>query len=113
MRYMDAAKRLEGVLLDAGVKPRQVKSTMAKICGIKPQSVHSWFDGTTKSPSAEHLAKVAQAYGVNLYWVVTGKGPARSLNAKDEQEALILEILRRLPEDRRALALRQIEVLVD
>lgn len=104
-------QRLRQVMLDSGVKERQVRSTMAKICGITPQSVHQWFDGRTKAPSAEHLAQIAAAYGVNLMWVVTGKGDKYAATPNSSEEALALEILRSLPENLRMIALAQLEAL--
>lgn len=103
--------RLRQVMLDSGVKERQVKRTMADICGITPQSVHQWFDGRTKSPSAEHLAKISAAYGVNLMWVVTGKGEPRSTTPHDEEEALALTILQQLPDSLKTIALKQLQAL--
>jgi len=68
-----AATRMESVVLEAGVDKKNVKSTLAQVCGITPQSVHGWFSGSTKNPSAECIASVAVHYGSDAVWLITGK----------------------------------------
>jgi len=68
-----AASRMESVVLKAGVDKKNVKSTLAQVCGITPQSVHGWFSGSTKNPSAECIASVALHYGSDAVWLITGK----------------------------------------
>lgn len=108
---MRPADRLLETMLEAGVQPHKVKSTIARICGIQAPSVHQWFSGRTEQPKAEHLAAIAKAYNVSLYWVVTGKGPKHSVNAETEAEALILDLYRSLPDDLQAIATRQLSAL--
>jgi transcriptional regulator with XRE-family HTH domain len=110
---VNAIKRLEAEMLAAGVPKRKVRSTMASICGLQPQSVHAWFQGATKQPSAEHIMAIADFYGLSYKWVITGKGEKRSLNAESDQEALLLDLLRGLPPHLRKIALRQIEALAE
>ena len=47
---------------------------MARVCGVSYQSAQQWFNGSTKTISAEHLAKVAKHWGASLDWLVTGAG---------------------------------------
>jgi transcriptional regulator with XRE-family HTH domain len=110
---VDEIKRIEQVMLDAGVPKRRIRSTMARICGLQPQSVHAWYQGATKRPSAEHLIALAHFYGLSLQWVITGKGDKESREVSSENEALILDLIRRIPENYQELAVRQLELLAD
>lgn len=108
---MRPVERIEQAMLNAGVQPHRVKSTIARICGIQAPSVHQWFSGRTQQPKAEHLAALADTYGLSLHWVVTGKGQRQSINAASESESLLLELYRSLPPDLQAIARRQIAAL--
>lgn len=67
-----AAGRMESVVLESGVEKRNVKSALADVCGIKVQSIHGWFNGTTKNPQAAHIAAVAVHYKADAVWIITG-----------------------------------------
>ncbi len=67
-----AAARMESVVLESGVEKQHVKSALAKVCGIKVQSIHGWFNGTTKNPLAAHIAAVAVHYKADAVWIITG-----------------------------------------
>jgi len=67
-----AATRMELVVLESGIEKKHVKSTLAEICGITAQSVHGWFSGSTKNPSAECVAAVAVHYSADAVWIITG-----------------------------------------
>jgi len=67
-----AATRMESVVMEAGVDKRNVKAALADVCRIKVQSIHGWFNGTTKNPSAIHIAAVAVHYGADPIWLITG-----------------------------------------
>lgn len=108
MRPVD---RVEEAMLEAGVQPHKVKSTIARVCGIQAPSVHQWFSGRTHSPKAEHLAALADAYGLSLRWIVTGRGPKRSVSAQNEKEELMLDLYRKLPADLQSIAERQLSAL--
>lgn len=66
---------------------RKIKRTLADLCGITPQAVAQWFDGSTKRISPDYLAIIAQRYDVNLDWLVTGQGdksrPWHGLNVRE------------------------------
>lgn len=110
---MDAIERLEEEMIARGVKPHKVRSTMASVTGLTPQSVHAWFQGATKKPSAEHLLLLAEYYGLNYRWVITGTGEKFSRSVDSEDEAEVLDLLRLLPDDLRAVAVRQLQALAD
>lgn len=93
------------------MQPHKVKSTIARVCGIQAPSVHQWFSGRTHSPKAEHLAALADAYGLSLRWIVTGRGPKRSVSAQNEKEELMLDLYRKLPADLQSIAERQLSAL--
>lgn len=111
MFYMEIAKRMEAYLLDAGVKRHKVRSTIAKVCGISPQSVHQWFDGRTKAPSAEHLALFAGKYSLNLMWLVTGKGPQLANYSSDPTIQQAIDLFRGLPPHLRTAGLQTLLAL--
>ena len=77
---MTPADRIHELLISRGVKPRQVRSTLAKLCGISYQAVKEWFDGSTKKISPEYLVKIADAYDAPLVWLITGRDEDATLN---------------------------------
>lgn len=67
------ADRLATAMTGVGVEPRKIRSTMATICGITAQGVHSWFNGQTKAPQAQHIAAVAKYTDADLHYLITGE----------------------------------------
>ena len=57
------------------VGPRSVNS-FAKLCGLPESTLRSYLSGRSK-PGLEHAQKVADACGVDRYWLVTGMGSPR------------------------------------
>lgn len=114
---METAKRIEQVLLDAGVGPRQVRSTLAALCGISPQAVRAWYSGDTKRISPEYLAKIAEAYGISVEWLITGEGERRRSGNQiagmlhslpdAQRRALIDELVAELSSDEKLLFVRK------
>lgn len=49
------------------------KAKLARLAGLKPTTMQSWFSGA--DPSLSNFVRVALATGVNLYWLATGQGP--------------------------------------
>lgn len=70
----NVSERIESVLKQNGVPPREIKRTLSNLCGISYQAVSQWFSGTTKSIDSSHLAKIAKEYNISLEWLVTGVG---------------------------------------
>lgn len=68
------AERVMALLKHRGLKDREIKPALSKVCGISYQSVREWFTGDTKTISAEHLAKIARYWRCNLAWLVDGTG---------------------------------------
>jgi hypothetical protein len=63
-------KRLKHVvvLLSAGKH-----TVFAKKCGIPPGSFQAYINGE-RVPPTEHLVKIVTVYGINLNWLLVGKG---------------------------------------
>lgn len=51
---------------------------LARVCGVKPPSVHEWLNGPTKTLKGPNAIKAARELGVNADWLSTGKGLMRS-----------------------------------
>jgi SOS-response transcriptional repressor LexA len=51
-----------------------MKSALANACGITYQSVKGWFDGSTKTITAENLAAIAKEWNASLVWLIDGTG---------------------------------------
>lgn len=69
---MDVADRIMIVMKKNDVPERKIRRTLADLCGISPQAVKQWFDGSTKKISPEYLAKISETYGEPLDWLITG-----------------------------------------
>lgn len=65
--------RIRHVLLERGVPAHKIRPTIVRVCNVTPQSVAKWFNGKTKYPRADHLALLAAAFRVDIYWLILGK----------------------------------------
>jgi phage repressor protein C with HTH and peptisase S24 domain len=67
------------------VQGRDSVNAMASKCGIPYTTLRQYFGGT--EPSATNVAKIAQACGVDLTWLITGNGEMRpeSLGFHEDQ----------------------------
>lgn len=52
-------------------------SDLARETGISPRTIHNYLQGRTQDPSLSHAAAMADALGVQLEWLATGRGPMR------------------------------------
>jgi hypothetical protein len=70
--------------------------------------VHDWLNGRTKQLTAEPARRLAEYYGLSLYWLSHGSGPMHSGEAPNtaaplaDDEAEMLEIWRGLTGKQRA-----------
>lgn len=55
-------------------------SSFARRCGIPEATIRSYLDG--RKPVFDKLVRMAQAAGVTLDWLATGRGPKRRTNAQ-------------------------------
>lgn len=65
-------ERIKQRLLDDGVKPREVRTKLAAICGVSYQAVAQWFT-TDTDITAENLLLIAKALRTSVEWILTGK----------------------------------------
>lgn len=70
-------ERLQEALMQRGIPLRRVRAAIAEVCEITPQSVFHWFNGRTRMPRADHLARLAQHFEIDLMWLILGEGPDR------------------------------------
>ena len=71
---MEITERMAALLTARGVKPRSIKPTLAKACGISYEAVRQWFAGETNSIKNEHLLTIASHYKTSVDWLLTGAG---------------------------------------
>ena len=64
-------ERIRGRLADLDMQ--QVE--LARRVGVSKAAVSHWLDGTTKFIRPEHLVSIADALGLELRWLITGRGP--------------------------------------
>lgn len=64
------------------------QADLARLCGIKPPSVHGWFSGKTAALKGETLLKAAKALNVRAEWLESGKLP---VTQKEQTELSITE----------------------
>lgn len=72
---MNITDRMAALLSARGVKPRSIKPTLAKSCGISYEAVRQWFAGETSSIKNEHLVVIAKTYKTTVDWLLTGAPP--------------------------------------
>lgn len=51
-------------------------NAFAKVCGVPESTLRSYLSGRS-NPGIEHAQRIADACGVNRYWLVTGLGSPR------------------------------------
>jgi SOS-response transcriptional repressor LexA len=51
------------------------QAELARLCDVKPPSVHGWLSGKSKFLRGENLLQAASALKVNQQWLATGEGP--------------------------------------
>ena len=54
---------------------------LARVCGVKPPSVHEWLNGPTKTLRGPNAIKAARELDVNADWLSTGRGVMRNTSA--------------------------------
>jgi hypothetical protein len=113
-----------------GLLSKGKHTVFAKNCGIPPSSFQAYINGE-RVPSTGHLRKMISVYGINLNWLLVGKGQPFievgtqeirdnilvRIPASDPVEQLLLEEEERAgitltPEQRRAF-LKILQELVD
>lgn len=95
--------RLEEASRDVGL-PSGL-SDIGRELDVWPSAVQKWRDGTSL-PAQKNLIKLAQTRGVNVEWLLTGRGPKLSENAMDASTRELLSIWTKLPKDAQERLLR-------
>ncbi|MEX6662464.1 XRE family transcriptional regulator [Pseudomonas sp. W2-17] len=70
---MKITDRILKVMSEAGCPPRQIKPSLAIICGVSYQAVNQWFSGEVANIRIEHLIEISKHLNVSLDWLVTGE----------------------------------------
>jgi transcriptional regulator with XRE-family HTH domain len=99
------------------------QAELARRAGVKRSAVTQWEHPLGTSPSMHHLIQIAIETGTCMEWLATGRGPSRSENketmptvlrddyAQDASESEALLRFRRLPAQKRRIALQILKVL--
>lgn len=82
---MNVIERIQHLLAERGVKPRSIKPTLAKVCGISYEAVRQWFAGDTANIRNENLMAIAEKYEVTVDWLLSGT--KQQLSEMDKQSA--------------------------
>jgi len=72
------AERLATAMKNANIS----QAELARLCGVRPPSVHGWLNGKSKFLRGENLLKAAAALRVSEDWLATGQGSP----SRDEQQ---------------------------
>lgn len=112
MEMTPTARRVFEVVAAAGIPQRSVRSTLARICGVSPQAIRDWQDGSTKNIKHEHLAAISKHFAVSIHWLITGE-ETPGVDLADADDAEILRQWRRLSPDRQGMFLRMLEAAAD
>ena len=79
-------------LEESGLSTKQVD--IARLCGVKPPSVHEWRDKST--PTRKNIHTIAVATGVSVEWLETGRGPKHPKPPRGSNLEAILSVLNSL-----------------
>lgn len=106
---INIAARLKSAIAAAKVP----KTALATACGVSDQAVTGWTK--TGRINKKNLPAIAQALGVSVDWLLTGREPpsgstdAANEEALSRQEQIILELFRDLTDDQKAEVVRSLE----
>lgn len=102
-------RRIFDVMDAAGIGKRQRRSTLAKVCGVSPQAIRDWEDGSTKNIRHDNLVAISEHFKISLHWLMTGKAETAVAANPSQLDARISALLQGLPEDRKQMILAMIE----
>jgi transcriptional regulator with XRE-family HTH domain len=98
------------------------QAELARRVGVKRSAVTQWEHPAGTSPSMHHLMQIAVETGACVEWLAIARGPMRSEHeepttvliddyAQDQNESDLLQRFRRLPAQKRRIALQILDVL--
>ncbi len=94
--------RLCEAMQSSGVEKTDLRKLITQITGVSKQNLQHWFNGNTKSPGVDHLAKLAEHFHIDLNWLITGQSRESSRensnNTNNISPALKNDVIDRLCE---------------
>lgn len=105
MESLTTNDRINEVIRDSGREPAEI----ARAIGITKQTMNDWTQFRTKNPQNAKLLAFADEMGVELRWLISGKGPkeVRTRNAPEIQKAT--DLLAVMPQDQRTRLVEYLE----
>ncbi|ADV26708.1 helix-turn-helix domain protein [Pseudoxanthomonas suwonensis 11-1] len=106
----------------ARLSARLSQAELARRVGVKRSAVTQWEHPFGTTPNMHHLLQIAVEAGVSAEWLATARGAMRpdagdatgaerGEHAHDEAESDLLMRFRRLPAQKRRIALRILDAL--
>lgn len=98
---MDASERLKSILLEIRLNPNQ----LGKEIGKDGDTLRSILNKRTRNFSAEIASLIADKYGIDYVWIMTGKGEMRNIKTcleciqKDKKIEKLESDLKRITKD--------------
>lgn len=106
------SQRLNKVCDEASLPMRGRRAMLAQLTGVSGEAARKWLSGEA-IPAMTHVAALATHFGSSAQWLLTGNEDASNnglLTLTNEETQLIL-MLRSLPANERAMALRMISAM--
>lgn len=107
----------------ARLSAQMKQAELARRVGVKRSAVTQWEHPQGTLPSMDHLIRIAMETGTGIEWLATARGPwcinsselvptvLAEDYAQDAQESDLLLRFRRLPANKRRIALQILQVL--
>lgn len=81
------SERLKKAMAEASIS----QAELARLCGVKPPSIHGWLSGKSKFLRGENLLKAAKALNVSQQWLANGIGPMHATPEEVKSEEIDLD----------------------
>ena len=88
---------------------------ISKATGISQQMFSSWKSGRT-TPKQDSLKKIADYFGVTVDYLITGEEKEKTPPVGEvltEGEQMLIDLFRKVPEDKQKLILSMIQTVID
>lgn len=90
------AARLAEICAEKGLRDHGRQAELGRILKVSQPAVGKWFNGET-FPDLDRMVEISEWAGVNLEWLMTGRGPKRSVHPT-QQSQFVFEVLPDLDE---------------